>query len=235
MSALEVMEPSACTWCGIARRGHGRQYADAAGWHEWEQPSQEQVLARMKARRLQLAVARAGAFPVPVGGERTLDVVEEELTGVNLALWEEVQAYARLRLALASAQRGRRDLRARIAELEAQREADHKTWQHDLAAARGEREATAARVAGLEAAQGTVFRASHDSIVMGLYTTADAAREHCEVFLRRESPTAYFGWIEDEEDGVAELVVTVNGEELETGYTVTPLEVASEYDEEADE
>jgi hypothetical protein len=118
MSAPLIVEPSACTWCGIAQRGHGRQYADAAGWHVWERPSQEQILARMKARRLQLAVARAGALPVPVGGERTLDVVEEELTGVNLALWEEVQAYARLRLALASAQRGRRELRARVAELE---------------------------------------------------------------------------------------------------------------------
>lgn len=114
-----LVEPSACTWCGIAQRGHGRQYADAAGWHAWERPSQEQILARMKARRLQVAVARMGALPVPVGGERTLDVVEEELTGVNLALWEEVQAYARLRLALTSAQRGRRVLRARVAELDA--------------------------------------------------------------------------------------------------------------------
>ena len=121
MSAPEVMEPSACTWCGIAERGHARQYADAAGWHQWAQPSQEQILARMKARRLQLAVARAGAFPMPVGGERTLDVVEEELTGVNLALWEEIEAYARLRLALAAAKRGRSRLRARVAELLAER------------------------------------------------------------------------------------------------------------------
>ena len=122
MSTPQIMEPSACTWCGIAQRPHGRQYADAAGWHAWEQPSQEQILARMKARRLQLAVARAGALPVPVGGERTLDVVEEELTGVNLALWEEIQAYARLRLALASAKRGRGRLRAQVSELEAQRD-----------------------------------------------------------------------------------------------------------------
>lgn len=116
-----VVEPSACTWCTIARRGHGRQYADAVGWHEWAQPSQEQILTRMKARRLQLAVARAGALPVPAGGERTLDVVEEELTGVNLALWEEIEAYARLRLALAAAKRDRSRLRARVAELLAER------------------------------------------------------------------------------------------------------------------
>ena len=117
MSTPQIMEPSACTWCGIAERGHARQYADAVGYHAWAQPSQEQILARMKARRLQLAVARAGAYPTPVGGVRTLDVVEAELTGVNLALWEEIQAYARLRLALTSAQRGRRELRAQVAAL----------------------------------------------------------------------------------------------------------------------
>src|SRR5207248_8827427 len=46
---------------------------------------------------------------------------EEELTGANLSLWEEEQDNARLRLALASAQRGRRESRARVAELEAER------------------------------------------------------------------------------------------------------------------
>ncbi|MER5213658.1 hypothetical protein ABT063_24580 [Streptomyces sp. NPDC002838] len=40
-------------------------------------------------------------------------------------------------------------LRARVAELEAQRESDHKTWQHDLRTARDEREVTAVRVAAL--------------------------------------------------------------------------------------
>lgn len=121
MSTPQIMEPSACTWCGIAERGHARQYADAVGWHTWAQPSQEQMLARMKARRLQLAVARAGALPVPTGGERTPDVVEEELTGVNLVLWRGIEAYARLRLALTAAKRDRSRLRARVAELEAER------------------------------------------------------------------------------------------------------------------
>jgi hypothetical protein len=114
------MEPSACTWCGIAQRPHGRQFADAAGWHAWAQPSQEQMLARMKARRLALTVAREGALPVPVGPEpRTLDVVEDELTGVSLSLYEEELTSERLRWALASAKRGRARLRARVAELEA--------------------------------------------------------------------------------------------------------------------
>lgn len=84
----------------------------------------------------------------------------------------------------------------------------------------------------------TIYRASHDSIVMGLYTTPAAAREHCEAeerrtWLKADIPT--FDWIEDEEDGVAEMTAWIGGEECTTGYTVTALEVASAYDEEADE
>ncbi|WP_445524750.1 hypothetical protein [Streptomyces cyslabdanicus] len=44
---------------------------------------------------------------------------KEYLTGARLSLWEEEQDNARLRLALASAKRGRRELRSRVAELEA--------------------------------------------------------------------------------------------------------------------
>lgn len=148
MSTSGIVEPSACTWCSIARREHGRQYADAVGWHEWEQPPQEQILARMKARRLQLAVARAGALPMPVGGERTLDVVEEELAGVHLALWSEVQAYARLRLALASARRDRQRLRARVAELEAERHSTNEALA-DTTVAQRAAETSADRLARL--------------------------------------------------------------------------------------
>ncbi|WP_051858501.1 hypothetical protein [Streptomyces cellulosae] len=132
--------------------------------------------------------------------------LRNDITGACLARWEEEQENARLRLALASAKRGRRELRARVAEL--------------------------------EAGPVTVFRAAHDSIVMGLYTTAAAAREHCEAEERRswaKSENPSFDWIEDEEDGVAELTAWVGGEECTTGYVVTALEVASEYDEEADE
>lgn len=81
-----------------------------------------------------------------------------------------------------------------------------------------------------------VYRASHDSIVMGLYLTAAEARKHCETEERRaESHESTFDWIEDDEDGVAELVAeTVFGEE-ETGYVVTALEIAAEYDAGADQ
>ncbi|MFJ2110605.1 hypothetical protein ACIOEX_01530 [Streptomyces sp. NPDC087850] len=43
--------PSACRWCGIDQRPHARQWAQPAGWHAWEQPTEQQILARMRARR----------------------------------------------------------------------------------------------------------------------------------------------------------------------------------------
>jgi hypothetical protein len=108
-----VSEPNGCAHCGVVQRSHGRRYISGVGMHAWERPSDEQVKARMLARR----VAR---FPLPATPE--LDQVLEDLTGANLARWEEEQDNARLRLALASAKRGRSQLRAKVAELEAQRE-----------------------------------------------------------------------------------------------------------------
>lgn len=55
-------------------------------------------------------------------------------------------------------------LRARVAELEAQRQADHGTWQHDLRTARSEREATAARIAGLESERHSTNEALDDAV-----------------------------------------------------------------------
>ncbi|MFI7394060.1 hypothetical protein [Streptomyces tendae] len=152
------------------------------------------------------------------------------------------------------------ELRARVAELEAQRDRrrdrlialqnDALNMRGSLAPADGDRKVPfelgetltpavdwlIARVAELEAAQGTVYRAAHDVIVMGLYRTAAEARKHCETEARQtEANGAVFDWIEDEEDGVAELVAETTFGEEETGYTVTALEVAAEYDEEADQ
>ncbi|MFJ8110467.1 hypothetical protein [Streptomyces sp. NPDC096132] len=89
--------------------------------------------------------------------------------------------------------------------------------------------------AGDAAAPLAVFRAQHDSIVMGLYTTAAEARKHCETELRHEWPDSLLDWIEDEEDGIAELVAESADGENPTGYVVTALEVAAVYDEGADE
>ncbi|MFE6354323.1 hypothetical protein ACFVOO_15995 [Streptomyces rochei] len=91
------------------------------------------------------------------------------------------------------------------------------------------------QVAELEAAPRTVYRAAHDSIPMGLYTTAAEARKHCETELRREWPNSLLDWIEDEEDAVAELVAENADGETPTGYVVEALEVAARYDAEADE
>ncbi|MBO0804256.1 MAG: hypothetical protein J2P25_14425 [Nocardiopsaceae bacterium] len=49
-----------------------------------------------------------------------LEQRHDDVTGACLARWEEEQTSERLRLALESAKRGRRDARARVAELEAQ-------------------------------------------------------------------------------------------------------------------
>lgn len=91
----------------------------------------------------------------------------------------------------------------------------------------------------------TVYRASHESIVMGLYTTAAAAREHCETYARNEhigDGELALWWREDEdtvdqpEEGTAELIESTHPHySRPTGYVVTPLTVASAYDEEADE
>lgn len=82
-----------------------------------------------------------------------------------------------------------------------------------------------------------VYRASHDTIEMGLYSTASAARAHCEAEERRAwaaSEKPNFDWIEDTEDGVAEMTAWVGGEETETGYEVAALDVPFEYDAGAD-
>jgi hypothetical protein len=81
----------------------------------------------------------------------------------------------------------------------------------------------------------TIYRAAHESLVLGWYTNAAEARRHCATLMLREQPSAALDWIEDEEDDVAELAATVDGEENPTGYLVTALTVASEYDEGADE
>ncbi|MFE4649319.1 hypothetical protein [Streptomyces sp. NPDC056707] len=87
----------------------------------------------------------------------------------------------------------------------------------------------------------TVYRAAHDSIPFGLYTTEAAARAHCEFFLSSEYPAhvvLVHDWIGDESEPEApwELVATVNGgDEQPTGYTVTALEAAAEFDPDAEQ
>lgn len=94
----------------------------------------------------------------------------------------------------------------------------------------------------IPAAPTVVYRAGHDAIVAGLYTTPEAAQQHCEALVSREYPentTVTFDWLRAADEGdyaTAELVVDLaDGDRVATGYTVTPLEVAAEFDPDADE
>ncbi|WP_367572811.1 hypothetical protein [Streptomyces globisporus] len=86
----------------------------------------------------------------------------------------------------------------------------------------------------------TDYRAEHESIHVGHYTTETAARRHCEALVSNEHPAdraLVFDWIGDEDDPEEprELTVQVDGgdEEL-TGYVVVPLAVAAEHDPDAE-
>ncbi|MFF7142335.1 hypothetical protein ACFZB5_13940 [Streptomyces nodosus] len=122
-----------------------------------------------------------------------------------------------------------RQAEARVAELEAVRHTANEAMREDEA---------------VEEPTLTVYRASHDSIVMGLYTTREAARQHCEANVRREEPEGSIRhlswWTEDVADDDAEYELHITPAETGglirgTGYVVTPLEVAAEYDPDGDE
>ncbi|MFD5266714.1 hypothetical protein [Streptomyces sp. NPDC058335] len=184
-------------------------------WAAWQLSSEE--LASQAAETL----IGLGML-VPEGGAQELERVRTDLAREELA-------YERLRVALESAKRGRRKLRSQVAVLEgADEPVDRLTRTFAPTQALREEART-------EPPLLTTYRASWDSFVFGLYTTADAARQHCEAHARRDLSGASFNWIEDEEEGVSELVAAFGEDERPTGYVVTALEVASRYDPEADE
>ena len=43
--------PFGCHWCGTEHTGHGWQWTPGHGLHQWQQPTQEQILTRMQSRR----------------------------------------------------------------------------------------------------------------------------------------------------------------------------------------
>lgn len=90
-----------------------------------------------------------------------------------------------------------------------------------------------------EPAVAYVYRAEWGPVQLDTYTISDAAREHCEADALNNSPEyegGIFEWLGDESepDAPYELLIAKNGEESTTDYTVTRIEVASEYDPEAD-
>ncbi|MFG2671397.1 response regulator transcription factor [Streptomyces sp. NPDC048445] len=86
----------------------------------------------------------------------------------------------------------------------------------------------------------TFYRASHESIVVGRYTTEAVARRHCESLLSNEHPATralIFDWIGDEDDPEEprELVVQIDGgDEQPTGYVVQELRIEAEFDPDAE-
>lgn len=43
--------PYGCTWCGDEQHHHGSQWAPIIGLHQWEAPTQAEILERMRRRR----------------------------------------------------------------------------------------------------------------------------------------------------------------------------------------
>lgn len=116
--------------------------------------------------------------------------------------------------------------------------ADASEWADALAA-----------LASIDAALGTaaavpatIYRAEHETIRVGHYTTEAEARRHCEHLVSAEHPadtSLLFTWagLGDDEDAEepSELVVQVDGGPQEfTGYVVVPLDVATEFDPDAE-
>ncbi|MGW0642341.1 hypothetical protein [Streptomyces badius] len=88
----------------------------------------------------------------------------------------------------------------------------------------------------------TVYRAEHETIHVGHYTTEGAARRRCEALVSDEHPAdraLLFMWSSLGDDGDSdepyELVVQVDGgPQVFTGYVVVPLSVADAYDPDAE-
>jgi hypothetical protein len=106
----------------------------------------EYLMASESELAAQGIAGTADVLPVPAGPEpRTLDKVEDELTGANLSLWEEEQETARLRLAFKSAKRGRRRARNELEFTEASR----RRWRDGLIKETAKRKELERRVAEL--------------------------------------------------------------------------------------
>jgi hypothetical protein len=46
-----VTGPSGCRWCGVTKPDHASRWNVDIGWHQWTQPTQQQIKDRMRARR----------------------------------------------------------------------------------------------------------------------------------------------------------------------------------------
>lgn len=48
---MTTSDPNGCRWCGEAMRNHGIRLTEPAGVHDYAEPTDEQRLNRMRARR----------------------------------------------------------------------------------------------------------------------------------------------------------------------------------------
>ncbi|SFK75076.1 hypothetical protein [Streptomyces pini] len=192
---------------------------------------------RLRAERAELVQQIGGISDATARALADRDRAEEERLRARVAELERPaieakrneirQSYAELIATCTETKdyEGAFDVQCRLREREEQ-------WKREDAEAGKD---TPSRGESTRDAELTVYRASHDSIVMGLYTTRQAAYEHCEAHELRDDPISPMAW-EVDEDGVAELVRwRIPDATKPTGYVVTPLTVATAYDEAADE
>lgn len=52
---MTTPNPNGCRWCGLDQRDHMQRWTDEAGWHTWTAPTDDQIKARMQARRTEEA------------------------------------------------------------------------------------------------------------------------------------------------------------------------------------
>jgi hypothetical protein len=124
-------------------------------------PFKMATLAELAERGI---VGSAHVLPVPVGpAPRTLDTVEDELTGVSLSLYEEELTSARLRLALESAQRGRHG-RAELRGSYQFTEGSRQRWRTACIEAEQERDQLKAQVAALLAERHSTNESLDDAV-----------------------------------------------------------------------
>ncbi|MFD7705671.1 hypothetical protein [Streptomyces sp. NPDC059786] len=69
MAARGITEepPYGCSWCGDERHHHGSQWAPIIGLHQWVEPDQKLILARMTSRRADRFAAEPPKYHATTG------------------------------------------------------------------------------------------------------------------------------------------------------------------------
>ncbi|MFG3244145.1 hypothetical protein [Streptomyces sp. NPDC048157] len=78
-----ISSPNSCRHCGLDEREHMQRWKPTASWHTWTPPTQDKILARMRARR----AAPEGELTMPdtLAHEVTVDCFDVQLdNGENL-------------------------------------------------------------------------------------------------------------------------------------------------------